>query len=521
MKAEFSPDGLMILTACLDGSARLWDSDSMRPVDLNPTLRHSSRLLHASFAPDGHRIATACFDGTTYVWDCAGNSAMPVSFTGTVSQHGARLLLQDKQSFRVLDSSTLQPVTPQVQVGSPLVDARLSPNGRFALTVRSEEPVGISSNRLLQVWDCSSGSAISPPITLTNRMVQLSVSDDGQQVVMATDNSAQLWSVSEGKPVGSVLVHDQPVKGAALSPNRRRLALFGGNSVSLWDVSSGGRVCEPLRQPLPVSLAEFSPDSRRLVTACRDLQLSQGEAQSWDALTGKAIGHPLVHRDGILCAAFSPDGRRIITGGEDFCAFVWDLHTGDPVSPPLRHGNQVNGVAFSPDGLRVATAAADGTARLWDAVTGEPLTPPLTHPALLQSARFTSDGYELVTEDRSGHIWWWDLRPEPRPIDDLRMLSQLLTGFQSTSSGLPTPRTAGERQHVWERLRAGYPSDVAVAREEVLAWHSRCARSSQKQRRWAAAVFHLNHLLESSPQDAALLDQLKEAQTALLEEERR
>src|SRR5439155_7657425 len=206
---------------------------------------------------------------------------------------------------------------------------------------------------------------------------------------------------------------------------------------------------------------------------------------------------------------------------EDFTALVWDMRTGEPVSPRLLNADQVLAVAFSADGLRVATAAADGTARVWDAVTGEPLTPPLNHPNVLRFAGFSSYGIELVTANSTGRIWCWDLHPEPRSIDDLRMLSQLLTGFQRTSSKLPGPGTEEGRQRVWERLRRAHPDDVAVSEEEVLAWHSRCAQFSQKQRHWAAAVFHLNPLLQSSPQDAALLEQLKQARKSLSEEERR
>ena len=128
---------------------------------------------------------------------------------------------------------------------------------------------------------------------------------------------------------------------------------------------------------------------------------------------------------------------------------------------------------------------------------------------------------ELVTANNTGRIWCWDLHPEQRPIDDLRLLSQLLTGFQSTASKSPGPRTEGERQRVWESLRNAYPSDVAVSQEEVLAWHSKCAQFSRKQHHWAAAVFHLNHLVRSSPQDSVLWDQLKQAQNSLSEEERR
>jgi len=405
-----------------------------------------------------------------------------------------------------------------VQLGSPLLEARLSRNGRFAFAVIAEENGTESAKGLVQVWDCSTGSAISAPILLTNRTERLSVSDDGQQLVICTEKGAQLWSVPEGRPVGAVMVHDEPVTGMGLSSDGRRLALFGGSSVSLWDTSSGRQVCKPLRHPLPVSLAEFSPDSHSLVTACRDSQLKRCEARIWDALTGIAIGRPLQHRDGIVCASFSRDGRRIITGGEDFSALVWDVRSGDPITSPMRHGNQVLAVAFSPNGLSVATAAADGTARVWHAVTGEPLTPPLKHPGVLRFAGFSSDGFELVTANSSGRIWRWDLHPEQRSIDDLRLLSQLLTGFPNTASKLLDSHTEGEQQRVWKKLRDAYPSDVGVSQEEVLAWHSRCAQFSQKHHHWAAAVFHLNHLIESCPQDAALLDQLNQARKSLSEE---
>jgi WD40 repeat protein len=521
MSAEFSPDGLFILTACLDGTARLWDVDSMQPVDLNPVLRHSSRLYHAAFAPDGHQMVTASLDGTTCVWDFAGNRAMPATFTGVASQDATRLLLKDKGSFRVLDSASLKAVTPAVQLGSPLLEARLSPNGRFAFSVVAEESVSNSSKGLVQVWDSSIGSSNSAPIMLTNRTERLALSDDGQRLVICSDKGAQLWSVPEGRLVGAVMVHEEPLTNLALSSDSRRLALFGGNTVSLWDTSSSRQVCKPLRHPLPVSLAVFSPDSHSLVTAFSDNQLKPCEARIWDASTGNVIGRPLAHRDGIVCASFSRDGRWIITGSEDFSARVWDVRTGDPITSPMRHGNQVLAVAFSPDGLSVATAAADGTARVWDAATGEPLTPPLIHPGVLRFAGFSSDGFELITANSSGRIWRWDLHPERRSIDDLRLLSQLLTGFPNTSSKLLNPRTEREPQRVWRRLRDAYPGDSGVSQEEVLDWHSRCAQFSQQHHHWAAAVFHLSHLAQSCPQDAALLDQLGQARESLDEEARR
>src|SRR5207248_11639828 len=112
-------------------------------------------------------------------------------------------------------------------------------------------------------------------------------------------------------------------------------------------------------------------------------------------------------------------------------------------------------------------------------------------------------------------------RPDQRSIDDLGLLSQQLSGFRSASARLPSPGTGGEQQRLWERLRYAYPGDVKVSQEEVLAWHARCAQMSQKQRHWAAAVVHLDHLTQLSPQDATLLEQLKQARQCLSEEKRR
>src|SRR5262249_55785838 len=61
-RAAFSPDGSAVVTASDDGTARLWNAATCRPI--GQPLRHASFVWWAEFSRDGRRVATACADGT-------------------------------------------------------------------------------------------------------------------------------------------------------------------------------------------------------------------------------------------------------------------------------------------------------------------------------------------------------------------------------------------------------------------------------------------------------------------------
>jgi WD40 repeat protein len=66
--AQFSPDGLRVLTASLDKTARVWDARIGRP--LTEPLGHENMVLSAQFSPDGMRVVTAAsYDKTARIWD--------------------------------------------------------------------------------------------------------------------------------------------------------------------------------------------------------------------------------------------------------------------------------------------------------------------------------------------------------------------------------------------------------------------------------------------------------------------
>jgi WD40 repeat protein len=61
-----SRDGRSFVTSTADGTVRLWDSESGRP--LGPPIEHDS-LVGSSISPDGRTLATVTRDGVTRFWD--------------------------------------------------------------------------------------------------------------------------------------------------------------------------------------------------------------------------------------------------------------------------------------------------------------------------------------------------------------------------------------------------------------------------------------------------------------------
>ena len=65
--AQFSPDGLWVVTSSYDKAARVWDALTGKP--LTEPLRHESQVSNAEFSPDGLRVVTASDDKTARVWE--------------------------------------------------------------------------------------------------------------------------------------------------------------------------------------------------------------------------------------------------------------------------------------------------------------------------------------------------------------------------------------------------------------------------------------------------------------------
>ncbi|WP_327009741.1 AAA family ATPase [Dactylosporangium sp. NBC_01737] len=452
----FSPDGRLLATGDGDGTVRLWDPATGKPVGA-PLTGHTGSVLAVAFSPDGRLLATGDggdigVDGTVRLWDPATGKPVGAPLTGHTGSVYAvafspdgRLLATgaDDKTVRLWDPATGKPVGAPLTGHTGSVRAvAFSPDGRLLATGDGGD-IGVDGT--VRLWDPATGKPVGTPLTgHTGSVRAVAFSPDGRLLatgdggdggdgfdVDRVDGTVRLWDPATGKPVGApVTDHTRSVLAVAFSPDGRLLATGDGDDggmVRLWDPATGKPVGAPVTSHTGSVLAvAFSPDGRLLATGDGD-----GTVRLWDRATGKPVGPPVTgHTGSVWAVAFSPDGRLLATGdgGDGFdvdrvdgTVRLWDPATGKPVGAPLTgHTGPVYAVAFSPDGRLLATGdggfggtdfggdSVDGTVRLWDPATGKPVGTPLTgHTRSVRAVAFSPDGRLLATgaDDKTVRLW--------------------------------------------------------------------------------------------------------------------
>ncbi len=533
--ASFSPDGQAIITASDDGMARLYDTAQRELIC--PPLKHSGRLTGASFSPDGAYVLTAGVDGMVRLWDMATGGIESLVLPHkkfvrqiAVSPDGSIVATAslDKQ-VRLWHTLSGQPTTTALTNDLEIGDLRFSPDGRRIATA------GLDGT--IRQWDTGTGTPVGSPIISKEPLFRIAFSEDGETVSAAggeevtfrslTRRAAvnrgvikvQTWNSKTGAPVSPPVSLDRSQNFAEFSPDRQRVATpCDDQSVVIWETVSG----RPLVRITPrsaMTCLRFSPDGRRIVTADGVVSsvVGVGEAQVWDAETGQPLSPPLVHQAEVCTAAFSPDGRWVVTGSRDGVARVWNAATGEPRTPPLMHNYFVFDACFSADGRAVLTGSGDRTTRVWDAVTGELLAPLFRHPGFVFHVAFTPDSRRVIAALEQSlvvgsrletNVSIWELTSDERPVEDLRLLAQLLAGHRIDSTSSLVPLEAEAFQKDWNTIRTRYPKDFTPLPEMKLAWHEREAKRSETAQRWALAARHLHQIAAARPDDAALSNRL-------------
>jgi WD40 repeat protein len=279
----FAPDGGMIATGGDDGSIRLWDSKSGKPLEV--TAEHLGRVTHLSFAAGGKEVVSA-ESGGLFAYDVRTGRALRRLAEGVNLRHAAfsgdgsvsAASHGPERALRAWDTATgkLRVDLPKARA----LDVLVAANGKSLLYAHSE---GFEVSKLI-LWDLVANEKVAefaPPGGADERDTRLlALSSDGLVLAMrrSEDGPILLADARTGKELLRLPAGEHPEFCAAFSPDGKLLALGNWDgSVRLHDAASGKRVAVFKGHQGHVNAVAFAADGRRLASASGD-----GSALVWD-----------------------------------------------------------------------------------------------------------------------------------------------------------------------------------------------------------------------------------------------
>ncbi|HKX63406.1 MAG TPA: hypothetical protein VJS65_16220, partial [Verrucomicrobiae bacterium] len=178
---HFSPDGRLVLAACRNGKARIFDA---RTAELLVDLQHKHWVLSAEFSPDGRRIITASYDRYAKVWDTATGEAIgqPLHhdndvLSGCFSPDGRRVVTTSRDwTARVWDAQTGRPVSEPLRHSGPVLSACFGPDGVRVATGSADETA--------RIWDAEIGQPLTDPFRYSGPVQHVEFTTDGSGLLV-------------------------------------------------------------------------------------------------------------------------------------------------------------------------------------------------------------------------------------------------------------------------------------------------------------------------------------------------
>ncbi|MBK9072792.1 MAG: protein kinase [Myxococcales bacterium] len=409
---EFSRDGMHILTASNDGTARIWkNGDLIQLLRAHPA---GGRTV-AAWLGASDFIATAGSDGVVKIWDAASG------------QLAAQRLLHGEGVFDLVWSEI---------------------SGEIVSTGVREKVVG---------WNVSDGTTrtiFESPNSKNTFLWSKLDPRSGEVIILiasTTSNNTRLFS-SLKKRLRSLGAVDYIINSIAISTTRPEIAIGADSGEILIIESADGRVKQRFVAHVgAVSDLAWSADDSYLVSGGADAMLHVYSRDKQGMLSSSPSRVLSGHKAAIRSVALLGHDR-VISASIDGSAKEWSISRGLDLNT-YSHGGSLSVLAVAKDQIQIATGARNGTAMVWNSqsVFLKRVFEPVTNADYNEEPPLIAD--EELVRAADGGIAIWNLKNGTKRLlpGEPGVVSQI--AVLAASGRIVSWRTNGTL--VWQRIVDG------------------------------------------------------------------
>ncbi len=290
----------------------------------------------------------------------------------------------------------------------------IAPNGNW---VAAGDSTG-----LVRVWQLADQKEIVSKKIYNNDVVQLAISDDGQEIATATyGNEVSVWAATNLEAKSKFETQSSGITRLCYLGTDK--LLIAGQSVTVWSTVTG-KLLETIFETGYLQSVARSKDFVWLSVASEDaIQLRNLK----DAALNRRLEGNFARNE---LQEFSSDGNRLWTANGSTIR-AWELERGTILQVIDTFGPAIEGIHWLADESLLRVITEDGTIKLWGTVGAgaslglKPLHAPVTLPEPTQSAPAT---YTQLLANV-------DLRSLPRPPQSKMTVGESsMVQFESTTS---------------------------------------------------------------------------------------